>query len=92
MNEEKSKLIILQKKIEKRNNLREKIYNIFDFDFEIPDYVVDDIIDNEEFSHICLMINMSVVNERISKEDSKILKERIKEIYNVKNMYDRVIK
>lgn len=92
MNEEKSKLIILQKKIEKRNNLREKIYNIFDFDFEIPDYVVDDIIDNEDFSHICLMINMSVVNERISKENSKILKERIKEIYDVKNMYDRVIK
>lgn len=92
MNEEKSKLIILQKKIEKRNNLREKIYNIFNFDFEIPDYVVDDIIDNEDFNHICLMINMSVVNERISKENSKILKERIKEIYDVKNMYDRVIK
>ena len=82
MSEEKSKMIVLLKEIEERSNLKEKIYNIYDFDFEIPDYVIDDIIDNEDFRHIYLMINMSVINKRISQKDSKILKEKIKEMYN----------
>lgn len=88
MNKKEEKLIALQKEIERRKVLREKIQS--NFDFEIPTYVLEDIIDEEYFGHICLMINMATNNNRISKENSIELKEKLKEIYDISSIYDRI--
>lgn len=88
MNKKEEKLIALQKEIERRKVLREKIQS--NFDFEVPVYILEDIIDNECFGHICLMINMAEQNNRISKENSIKLKEELKNIYNINSIYDCV--
>ena len=61
------------------------------FNFEIVDYILDDIIEGAYFHHICLMINMAKVNNRISEKNGEILKKGLKQIYNVKNNYDRIV-
>ena len=60
------------------------------FNFEIVDYVLDAIIEGAYFQHICLMINVAKVNNRISEKNGEILKKGLKQIYNVKNDYDRI--
>lgn len=59
--------------------------------FEVPDYVIGEIYEEAYYYNICLLINLAVVNHRISKENSEILKENIKKKYNIKNMYDRCV-
>ena len=48
------------------------------------------IAENEEFNHICLIINVAIVNNRLSSENGKYLKEKIKSLCNIQNDYDRV--
>lgn len=59
--------------------------------FEVPDYVIEEIYEEAYYHNICLLINLAVINNRISKENSEILKEAIKNKYNIKNMYDRCV-
>ncbi len=56
--------------------LKEKLENYFKF--EIVDYVISDILDCETYKHVCLMINLAVVNNRISLENSINLKNELK--------------
>lgn len=58
------------------------------FGFKIPKYIIDDIVDKETYHHICLMINLATVNERLSEENADKLKEGIKEIFSIKNSFD----
>lgn len=58
------------------------------FGFKIPKYIIDDIVDNETYHHICLMINLATVNERLSTENADRLKEGIREIFSIKNSFD----
>lgn len=48
--------------------LKEKLENYFNFD--IADYIVSDILECETYNHVCLMINLAVINNRISLENS----------------------
>ena len=54
------------KKIEVRKKeyrlLKEKLEE--HFNFEITDYIIDDILDYETYRHTCLMINLAVINNR----------------------------
>ena len=79
------------KELEQRNNelniLKEKLENYFKF--EIPSYIVDDIIEKENYNHFCLMVNLSVKNNRLSNENGETLKVGIKNLYNIKNIWDR---
>ena len=43
--------------------------------FKIPDYVLDEII-NGRPSNLCCLINLAVVNNRLSKENAQILKAK----------------
>ncbi len=43
------------------------------FNFEIPDYLIDDIID-ENFDSLYALINCAVVNGHLSKENAENLK------------------
>ena len=58
------------------------------FGFKIPNYIIDDIVVNETYHHICLMINLATVNERLSTENADRLKEGIKEIFSIENSFD----
>ena len=74
----------------KRKILKEKIISMLNTEISIPDYVIEDIIDGEDYMHICLMINVATINNRISKEENKKLKEIILSKFEIKNMYDRI--
>ena len=59
------------------------------FNFEITDYIIDDILDYETYRHTCLMINLAVINNRISIDNGEILKAGLRIIFKIKNEYDR---
>ena len=79
----------------KRIEVRKKEYRLLKekleehFKFEITDYIIDDILDYETYRHTCLMINLAVINNRISIENGEILKAGLKIIFKIKNEYDR---
>lgn len=79
------------KKIEVRKKeyrlLKEKLEE--HFNFEITDYIIDDILDYETYYHTCLMINLAIINNRISIDNGEILKAGLKIIFKIKNEYDR---
>lgn len=88
--ENRLKAIRLKEEVERRNKLRGKIISILNTKFTIPDYVIEDIIDAEDYGHICLMINMATLNNKISKNDAEELKSMIRQKFEIKNMYDRI--
>ena len=60
------------------NNWNTKFKNIqSNFSFKLPNYIVDEIIDNEDskdFSNLHYLINCAVINGRISESHGKMLK------------------
>ena len=79
----------------KRIEVRKKEYRLLKekleehFNFEITDYIIDDILDYETYRHTCLMINLAVINNRISIDNEEILKAGLRTIFKIKNEYDR---
>lgn len=59
------------------------------FKFEIVDYIVSDILDCETYNHVCLMINLAVVSNRISSENSITLKNELKKLFQINNIFDK---
>lgn len=52
------------------------------FNFILPDYIIDEIIKNEEkkdYLNLNYLINLAVINGRISKDNGKL----IKKTYNI---------
>ena len=89
MNKEYEKEIKkMEQKLELNKKIREKLSGYFDF--IIPDYVISDFIDNEDYHHFCLMVNMAVVNKKLSKENGNTLKEKTKSLFNIKNSYEKL--
>lgn len=78
----------------KRIEVRKKEYRLLKekleehFNFEITDYIIDDILDYETYYHTCLMINLAIINNRISIDNGEILKAGLKIIFKIKNEYD----
>ncbi len=79
----------------KRIEVRKKEYRLLKekleehFNFKITDYIIDDILDYETYRHTCLMINLAVINNRISIDNGEILKAGLSTIFKIKNEYDR---
>ena len=67
--------------------LKEKLENYFKF--EIANYIVSDILECETYNHVCLMINLAVVNNRISLENSIILKNGLKKLFKINNQFHK---
>lgn len=86
----RGKIEILEIRRREFRLLKEKLEN--QFGFKIVGYIIDDILDHETYHHICLMINLAVVNNRLSVEDGKKLKDGIKDIFKVENVFDRIDK
>ncbi len=81
---EETKRIKTQKKEfeELKENLEEY------FNFEITDYIVSDILDCETYNHVCLMINLAVINNRISLKNSITLKNELKRLFKINDIFD----
>ena len=67
--------------------LKERLENYFNF--KIVDYIVSDILDCETYNHVCLMINLAVVSNRISLENSITLKNELKRLFQINDMFDK---
>ncbi len=82
------------KKIEIRKTEFEKLKGKLEkyFKFEIVDYIVSDILDCETYNHVCLMINLAVVNNRISLENGITLKNELKKLFQITNTFDELNK
>lgn len=86
----KGKIKILEKRRKEFNLLKEKLEK--KFGFKIIGYIIDDILDCETYHHVCLMINLAVVNNRFSIKNGDRLKVGIKELFKINNDYDRIDK
>ena len=79
----------------KRIEIRKKEYKALKekleehFNFEIVDYIIYDILDYETYHHTCLMINLAIINNRISIENGEILKAGLKILFKIKDRDDR---
>lgn len=67
--------------------LKEKLEDYFKF--EIADYIVNDILECETYNHVCLMINLAVVNNRISLENGTTLKNGLKKLFKINNQFHK---
>lgn len=78
------------KEIERQKELHDKIKKKMNkyFNFEITSYIIDDIVISENYYHFCLMVNLAVVNNRLSAYNGEILKAGIKKIFRIENNYD----
>lgn len=79
------------KKIEIRKKEFEELKGKLEkyFKFEIVDYIVSDILDCETYNHVCSMINLAVVSNRISSENSITLKNGLKKLFQINNIFDK---
>lgn len=76
VNTTKSESIYLQQELSKWNKKANKIQS--NFNFHIPDYIIDEIIESEDsnsFVNLHYLINCALVNERIAEDNAKILKQ-----------------
>lgn len=78
---------IMEIKIREFKELKERLENYFNF--KIVDYIVSDILDCETYNHVCLMINLAVVSNRISLENSITLKNELKRLFQINDMFDK---
>lgn len=89
-----SKIVEEIKRIEMKKRefeeLKEKLEEYFNF--EITDYIVSDILESETYNHVCLMINLATINNRISLENSTTLKIEVKKLFKINDMFDKLDK
>ena len=81
---------IMEIKIREFEELKKRLENYFNF--KIVDYIVSDILDCETYNHVCLMINLAVVSNRISLENSITLKNELKKLFQINDMFDKLDK
>lgn len=84
----KGKIKLLEIRRKAFEILKEKLEK--QFNFEITNYIIDDILDFETYHHTCLMINLATINNRISIENGERLKIGLKELFKIENRYDRL--
>lgn len=88
--EVKGKIKRLEVRRKEFKELKEKLEE--EFKFEIVGYIIDDILDYENYHHYCLMVNMAVINHRLTAEEGKKIKLGIKKLFKINSEYDRLDK
>lgn len=68
--------ILLENEIQRYKRLKGKLE--FEYGFSIPDYIVDEIINNNDYENLCLLINLAIISKRLSKEQGNIIKQKNK--------------
>ena len=84
----KGKIKLLEIRRKAFQILKEKLEK--QFNFEITNYIIDDILDFETYHHTCLMINLAIINNRISIDNGERLKIGLKDLFKIENRYDRL--
>ena len=53
-----------------------------EYGFCIPDYIIDEIINNSDYPNLCALVNLAIVSKRLSQEQGNIIKqkEKLKEV------------
>lgn len=82
------KKIQMNKKLNDMELLKQKLEE--HFKFNIPTYIIADIIENEDYRHFCLMINVAVINSKLTEKQGIILKDGIKKMLQIKNEYTKL--
>ena len=59
--------------IHRFHRLKEKIQ--IEYGFLIPDYIIDEIINNKDYDNLVSLLNLAVINKRLSKQQAKIIKD-----------------
>lgn len=90
IDEAKRKIKRIQKRLKEFGILKEKLEK--QFDFEIVDYIIYDTLDEETYYHTCLMINLAVLNNRLSIENGEQLKQGLKDLFKINNSNDKIDK
>lgn len=67
---------LLWGQVQRFNRLKNKLQ--VEYGFLIPDYIIDEIINNNDYDNLCALLNLAVLNKRISKKNARIIKEREK--------------
>lgn len=73
INDEKTILLEI-KLLEKQKNQAKELQE--DFDFLIPYYILTEM--RKDSQNVLALINLALINNRISEENANILKERLK--------------
>lgn len=76
MTEEMVEERLLWGQVQRFNRLKHKLQ--IEYGFTIPDYIIDEIINNNNYDNLCALLNLAVLNKRISKKNARIIKEREK--------------
>lgn len=71
--DEDIKYYLMRNEINRYYRLKEKIQ--MKYNFKIPDYILDEMINGKK-NNLCYLINLAVMNNRLSKENAQILKDR----------------
>lgn len=68
------KNILAKNEIHRFYRLKEKLE--YEYKFEIPNYIVNEIINNNDYNNLCSLINLAIVNKNLSHKNGEILKSR----------------
>lgn len=60
--------------------LREEMLS--ECNFEIPYYIADEILNFNNYNNLCSLINLAVINNRISVENGEYLKQKSYKVFN----------
>lgn len=71
------KNILATNEIHRFYRLKEKLE--FEYKFEIPNYIVDEIINNNNYENLYALINLAVMNNHLTKNNAKTLKNKYNE-------------
>ena len=73
INEIEVKNILLNQEIERFRCLKEKIE--YQYGFHVPNYIIDEIINNSNYNNLCSLVNLAILKNRLTKEQGKIIKQ-----------------
>lgn len=57
--------------------IKELEKEVIKMNFDIPDYIEDEIKNGKSYENICSLIDLAVISNRITKENANILKNKI---------------
>lgn len=66
--------MLLTKEIQRFKNFKEKIE--CEYGFCIPNYIIDEMINNNNRDNLCCLVNLAVLQNRLTKEQGKIIKAK----------------
>lgn len=66
--------MLLTKEIQRFKNFKEKIE--CEYGFSIPNYIIDEMINNNNRDNLCCLVNLAVLQNRLTKEQGKIIKAK----------------